>query len=218
MKILHISANPKPVNEANSKQLTEEFFKVLKEKDSGIEVTHVDLYDSPPPFYSYESYKYFWYPVFIENYKPSEEEAKAAEYALEQIKLFNDADVLVITSPMWNFSVPSILKAWEDMVLAPNGVFTVGPGGTKPLHHIRKVIMLASSGGAYSGDRAESDAFTRQIKTALGFVGIKDFEIAWADGQNPFFFKDMAERKEKAMKKARELAEKVASMKLEPVK
>ena len=218
MKILHVSANPKPTKEANSKQLTEEFFRVLEEHGNHIDVTHIDLYDSPPPFYDYNAYKYFWYPVFISDYKPSEDEKIAARYANEQIKLFNDADVLVITTPMWNFSVPAILKAWEDMVLAPNGVFTIGPGGTKPLHHIKKIIVLLSSGGVYQGDRAVSDALTPQIKAAFGFIGISDIEIAWADGQNPFFFKDMEERKQKAMKTAGELAMKVVSMKKEAVK
>lgn len=212
MDILHIIANPKPAGEANSKQITEAFFQEVKKRAPQVEINTVDLNESPPPYYSYSAYRYFWYPVFIPDYKRSEEEKAAVGYALEQIELFNRADVLVITSPMWNFGPPAILKAWQDQVLAPNGVFTTGPGGTKPLHHIKKAILMLSSGGAYSGDRASSDHLTGQLKTALGFIGIKDVEIAWADGQNPFYFKDMEERKQKAAEEARRLGEKVAQM------
>lgn len=209
MKILHINANPKPVEEAHSRQLTEIFFDTLKESVPSMEINTVNLYDSPPPFYSYANYRHFWYPLFIEGYKASEEEVRASRYALEQGRLFNDADMLVITSPMWNFSVPAILKAWEDMVLSPGLTFEVGPGGTKPLHRIRKIIMLVSSGGAYP-DGDLKDNLTRQIKSAFGFAGIRNYEIAWADGQNPFFFKDMDERMRKAEEKARSLALSVA--------
>lgn len=212
MKILHINANPKPVEESNSKQLTEVFFKTLKQEAPHFEITHVDLYESPPPFYSYNNYRFFWYPLYNSDYKPSPEEEAAAEYAKHQCSLFNDADVLVLTVPLWNFSVPSILKAWEDQVLSPNYTFTSGAGGTKPLHHIKKVVLLLSSGGAYQGDRASSDFLTGQLKTALGFVGIKDFSIAWADGQNTFFFKDSDERKKKGLEDAKEAAKLIAKM------
>ncbi len=212
MKILHISANPKPVNEANSKQLTEEFFRVLQEQGSDIDITHIDLYDSPPPFFNFQVYRNFWYPIFDPDYKPTEEEKEASRYAFEQMEIFNNTDILVITTPMWNFSVPAILKAWEDMVLNPGGVFTIGPGGMKPKHHVKKVIILMSSAGAYSGDYEWMNALIPQIRAAFGYVGIKDIEYAWADGTNSFAFKDSKERKQKAMEKAGEMARKVVSM------
>jgi FMN-dependent NADH-azoreductase len=211
MKILHVIANPKPVEEANSKQLTEAFLKELKKNAPDATITTVDLYLSPPPYYSYNTYRHFWYPIFNQEYKPSKEEIADSAYALEQGKIFNDTDVLVITSPMWNFTVPAILKAWQDQVLSPGLTFSISTEGVKPLHHVKKIILLLSSGGVYGEDDRKNN-LVDQIKTAFGFVRINDLDYAWADGQNTFFFKDYQERKENAMKKAEELGREVASL------
>lgn len=201
MHILHVIANPKPEPEANSKQLAAAFFKALQAANPAATVTVVDLNAKPPPFYSYANYRYFWYPVFDAAYQPTAAEKKSVKYALEQCRLFNQADVLVLTTPMWNFSVPGILKAWIDQVLAPNQAFTLGPGGVKPLHKIRKIVLLASSGGAYA-DGDPRDCLKAAIRAAFGFVQIQDLAVAWAQGQNPFFFKDSAARKTAALEEA----------------
>jgi len=87
---------------------------------------------------------------------------------------------------LWNYGMPAILKAWLDQVLMPNVTFAIGGRGVKGLHHIRKVVVLASSGGTYEpGD--PRDGIRNGLKAALGFVGITDIEVAWSQGQNPFF-------------------------------
>jgi FMN-dependent NADH-azoreductase len=211
MNILHIVANPKPVVESNAKQLAEVFFKELKTKRRDISLTEVDLYAKPPPYYDYPTYRHFWYPVFDAGYKPTESEKAAVVYASEQCQLFKAADVLVVTTPMWNFGMPAILKAWFDQVLMPNVTFTIGAGGVKALHKVRKVVVMASSGGVYEAGDVR-DGIRNGIKAAVGFVGISDVEVAWAQGQNPFFFKDHPERKAKAMAEAVQLAGIVAGM------
>ena len=211
MKVLHVKANPKPDNESVSKQLSRMFFTSLKENAPGVEITEVELYDNPPPFYSYETYRNYWYPIFSPGYEPASEEKEAAKYSTQQGELFNDCDVLVITTPMWNFSCPSILKAWQDQVLCPGLTFEINPDGVTPLHHIKRVVLLISSGGVYGKDN-NRDSLTTQIKGALGFVGINEFDVAWADGQNTFYYQDFAQRKEKALKIAKELGATIATM------
>jgi FMN-dependent NADH-azoreductase len=211
MNILHVIANPKPAAESHSKQLTDAFFQALRKANAGAEVTEVDLNANPPPFYGYDTYRYFWYPVFDPSYQASAAEQAAVRYSLAQCRIFKAADVLVLTTPMWNFGVPAILKAWIDQILMPNQTFSIGPGGVKPLHKIRRIVLLASSGGTYeSGD--PRDALRAGIKAAFGFAGIKDVDVAWAQGQNPFFFQDHAERKAKAVRKAEALGRKIAAM------
>lgn len=211
MNILHVIANPKPADEAHSKQLGDAFFKALEASQPGALVTEVDLYKNPPPYYDNETYRHFWYPVFDAAYKPSEKEKAAVKYALAQCELFNKADVLVLTTPMWNFGVPAILKAWLDQVLIPNVTFAIGKGGVKGLHHIRKVVVLASSGGTYAvGDLR--DGIRNGITATMGFAGIIDIDVVWSQGQNPFFFQDHAERHAKAVREAVALGEKVAAL------
>lgn len=211
MNILHVIANPKPAAEANSKQLAATFFAALKKANPSASVTEVDLYANPPPFYTYDVYRHFWYPVFDASYEASPREKLASAYALEQCRLFKAADVVVLTSPMWNFSLPAILKAWLDQVIMPNVTFTISSSGVKGLHKVRKVVLLASSGGAYEAGDGR-DHLSAELRTAFGFMGIKDVDIAWAQGQNPFFFKDHAERKARAVSEAADLGRAIAAL------
>jgi len=216
MNVLHICANPKPTEESVSKQLAAAFFGKLIELRSDVDLVNIDLYDEKPPFYSYELYKRAWYPVFDETYEPSKAEEMAVNYAAKQAEAFNEADVLVLTMPMWNFSVPAIMKAWMDQILCPSLTFTISPEeGVKPLHKIKSIVLLVASGGVYKEDD-ERDALTRQVRHAFGVIGIDDLEIVWADGQNPLFNMDHEQRKEMAIEAASEIAEDIAELELNP--
>lgn len=217
MNVLHICANPKPTEESVSKQLAAAFFGKLIELRSDVDLVNTNLYDEKPPFYSYELYKRAWYPVFDETYEPSKAEEMAVNYAAKQAEAFNEADVLVLTMPMWNFTVPAIMKAWMDQVLCPSLTFTISPEeGVTPLHKIKSIVLLVASGGVYKEDD-ERDALTRQVRAAFGFIGISDVEIVWADGQNPLFNMDSEQRKEMAIDAAIETAEDIAELELAPV-
>ena len=217
MNVLHVCANPKPTEESVSKQLAAAFFGKLIELKPEVELVNVDLYDEKPPFYSYELYKRAWYPVFDESYEPSKVEEMAINYASKQAEAFNEADVLVLTMPMWNFTVPAIMKAWMDQILSPGMTFSISKeDGIKPLHKVKSIVLLVASGGVYKEDDVR-DALTPQIRSAFGFIGIEDIEIVWADGQNPLFNSDGDERKEMAIEAATEAAEDMAELGLSPV-
>ena len=212
MNVLHVCANPKPTEESVSKQLAAAFFGKLIELKPEVELVNVDLYDEKPPFYSYEMYKRAWYPVFDESYEPSKVEEMAMNYASKQAEAFNDADVLVLTMPMWNFTVPAIMKAWMDQVLTPGLTFSISKeDGIKPLHKVKSIVLLVASGGVYKEDD-ERDALTRQVRNAFGFIGIEELEVVWAEGQNPLFFDNHEENKAIAIEAAAEIAEDIADM------
>ena len=214
MNVLHVCANPKPTEESVSKQLAAAFFGKLIELKPEVELVNVDLYDEKPPFYSYELYKRVWYPVFDEGYEPSKVEEMAINYASKQAEAFNEADVLVLTMPMWNFTVPAIMKAWMDQILSPGMTFSISKeDGIKPLHKVKSIVLLVASGGVYKEDD-ERDALTRQVRNAFGFIGIEDLEVVWAEGQNPLFFDNYEENKAIAVEAAAEIAEDVADMDL----
>ena len=211
MNVLYVMANPKPGAEARSRQLADAFFQVVKAKRPDVQVTELDLYANPPPFLDYATYRHFWYPAFNPGYQASEQEKAAAQYARKQGELFNQADVLVIMTPLWNFGMPAILKAWLDQVLIPNVTYTLDESGIKGLHHIRKAAVLVSSGGVYEpGD--PRDGIRSGLRAVLGVIGITDIEVAWSQGQNPFLFKDSAERHRRAVWDAMQLGEAVARL------
>ena len=210
MNVLHICANPKPAEESVSKQLSIAFISKLIELSPDVEVNNVDLYQDPPPFLDYAAFRGLWVPAFMPTYKSTKAEQNAASYSDRHSQMLNAADVLVLTMPMWNFSIPAILKAWLDQVLAPGRSFqfSADESGMKivPNHKIRRVVVLVSSGGVYrEGD--PRDALTPQIRPALSFIGITDVTIAWADGQNATVFGDHADRKQTAVEAATEAAE-----------
>lgn len=216
MNVLHVCANPKPTEESVSKQLAAAFFGKLIELRSDVELVNVDLYDEKPPFYSYELYRSVWNPVFDENYERSKVEEMATNYASKQVELFNAADVLVLTMPMWNYGVPGVMKSWIDQILCPGLTFDISKeDGVKGLHKIKSIVLLVASGGIYKEDD-ERDALSRQIRHAFGFIGIEDLEIVWAEGQNPLFFENCEESKAFALEAAVEAAEDIAELDLTP--
>ncbi len=209
MNILHVCANPKPIEQSVSKQLAARFFGKLMELNPDVELNNVDLYQDKPPYYSNDLYRRCWMPVFDAAYEPTKAEEAAANYAQKQAEAFKQADVLVLTMPMWNFAMPAVMKAWMDQVITPGLTFELSATGPKPLHNVTSIVLLVASGGIYKEDD-DRDALTRQVRAAFGFIGIKDVRIAWADGQNPLFFSDSEVRRETAFEAAEELAEELA--------
>jgi len=209
MNILHVCANPKPIEQSVSKQLAARFFGKLMELNPDVELNNVDLYQDKPPYYSNDLYRRCWMPVFDPAYEPTKAEESALNYAQKQAEAVKQADVLVLTMPMWNFGAPAVMKAWMDQILAPGLTFELTSTGPKPLHNITSVVLLVASGGVYKEDD-DRDALTRQVRAAFGFIGITDIRIAWADGQNPLFFNDSEVRRETAFEAAEELAEELA--------
>jgi FMN-dependent NADH-azoreductase len=95
------------------------------------------------------------------------------------------ADIIVIGAPMYNFTVPTQLKAWIDRSLVAGRTFhytATGPEGLLPKG--KKVIIVSSRGGFY-GPASPIAAFDHQesyLKQALGFIGLTDVTIVRAEG------------------------------------
>jgi len=209
MKILHVCANPKPTDESISKQLAAAFFMKLVSLNPNIEMDNVDLDADPPPRYSYEQFRGCWYPTETKGYIPTSEEEEASKYAREMAARFNNSDVLVLTMPMWNYSMPAAMKGWIDHVLSPGLVYEKRTDSVRTLHNIKRLILIVASGDVFKeGD--PRDALTPVVENAFKTVGIEDISLAWADGQDRNRFTDSDQRKEMAKEAVEEHAEEVA--------
>ncbi len=112
---------------------------------------------------------------------------------------FLAADVVIIGAPMYNFSIPSQLKAWIDRIAVAGKTFRYGPNGPEGLAGGKKVIIVSSRGGIYSeGPAAAMDFQEQYLKTVLGFLGVTDVEFIRAEGVN-FGPEQRAEAVSKAM-------------------
>ncbi len=209
MNILHICANPRPIEESASKQLAAAFISKLISLNPEITVENVDLYQETPPFLSLDGYRRLWQPLVEPGYEPSKKEEMAIHYANKQAEAFRAADVLVLTMPMWNGGPPAIMKAWIDQVVNPGIAYEQTAEGMKPLHQLRRVILLVASGDVYK-EHDPRDGITPVIENAFGSIGVTDIEVAWADGQNAALYADAAERKQFAIEAAEEIAEDLA--------
>ena len=93
---------------------------------------------------------------------------------------FLAADTIVVGAPMYNFTVPSQLKAWIDRVLVAGTTFRYTANGPEGLAGDKRVIVGLSRGGFYQDGNAMEHAKT-YLEAAFGFIGIKP-EFVTADG------------------------------------
>lgn len=95
------------------------------------------------------------------------------------------ADVIVIGAPMYNFAIPSQLKAWVDRILVAGRTFRYGAHGPEGLLPAGKRVFIASArGGVYTGDSpiAGLDHQERYLIAVLGFIGLTDVTVIRAEG------------------------------------
>jgi FMN-dependent NADH-azoreductase len=103
--------------------------------------------------------------------------AAEAERVLEQ---FLAADVVVIGAPMYNFAIPSQLKAWIDRVAVAGRTFRYTEKGPEGLAGNKRVVVASTRGGIHAG--APSDFVEPYLRQVLGFLGITDIEFVTAEG------------------------------------
>jgi FMN-dependent NADH-azoreductase len=94
------------------------------------------------------------------------------------------ADEIVISTPMYNFSTPAVLKAWIDHVVRAGKTFSYTPEGPKGLAAGKKLTIIIASGGEYTaGSSMESYNFEGPyFRVIFGFIGITDINIVHAGG------------------------------------
>ncbi|MGF6110372.1 flavodoxin family protein [Pseudomonas sp. ADAK2] len=103
-----------------------------------------------------------------------------SEWLINELK---SADVLVISTPMHNFTVPSALKVWIDHVARVRRTFNVGAQGKTSMLSDRPVFVAIASGGRFSGERArQPDFLTPYLKAVLNMIGLHDLHFFTVEG------------------------------------
>ena len=96
---------------------------------------------------------------------------------------FVAADVVVIGAPMYNFSVPTQLKAWIDRIVVAGKTFQYGSNGPEGLAKGKKVVIVTSRGGIYSEGPAKMMDFQETyLRGLLGFIGVTDVQVIRVEG------------------------------------
>ncbi|AXY43450.1 NAD(P)H-dependent oxidoreductase [Halomonas sp. JS92-SW72] len=160
-----------------SKALAEHFIAQAKSRD-GVEVTHRDLVASELPHLNLAE---------LGSWQVAEEERSAEQRALAArsdslIEELKAHDVVVLAVPMYNFGIPSQLKAWFDRVMRAGVTFRYTENGPQGLVEGKRAVILAARGGQYAG--TEMDTQTPHLKLMLGMIGIKEVDSVFAEGLN----------------------------------
>ncbi|TOM50758.1 FMN-dependent NADH-azoreductase [Vibrio parahaemolyticus] len=98
---------------------------------------------------------------------------------IEEIKA---ADTLVIAAPMYNFTIPTQLKNWIDLIARAGVTFKYTENGVQGLIEGKKAIVVTTRGGIHKD--SPTDNVTPYLRTVLGFVGITDVEFVYAEALN----------------------------------
>lgn len=123
------------------------------------------------------------------------------------LKEFVGADTVVIGVPMYNFTLPSELKAWVDRLIVPGTTFRYGANGPEGLIGDKRVILAIARGGVYGAESAFASAEHAEsfLRLALGFIGVKNLEVVIAEGLN------VADGREQAIASARDAVTQLAA-------
>jgi FMN-dependent NADH-azoreductase len=168
MKLLHIDASALGSHSV-SRGLTQSIVAELTRAEPGYTVSYRDLAVEPLGH---------WSPVADAN-DPS---SLLGQALLEE---FLAADTIVIGAPMYNFGIPSQLKAWIDRIAVAGKTFQYTANGPEGLAKGKRVIIASSRGGIYSaGPAAGLDFQEPYLRAVLGFLGITDIEFIRAEGVN----------------------------------
>ena len=117
------------------------------------------------------------------NFTPADQRSDEQKALLAQsdalIAELKQADTIVIGTPIYNFSVPSTLKAWIDLVARVGVTFNYTETGPVGLLEGKRAIIAVASGGTQAG--SDIDFATTYLRHVLGFIGITDVELVAAD-------------------------------------
>lgn len=162
MKFLHIDSSITG-DQSVSRRLTARIVERLRQVTPEATVSYRDLAGDPLPHLTFA---------------PEAQAARAS--SLEE---FMESDVVVIGAPMYNFAIPTQLKAWIDSITVAGKTFRYTKSGPQGLAGGKRVIVASSRGGVYSdGPRAALDHHENYLRTVLGLIGITNLEVVRAEG------------------------------------
>ena len=179
MKLLHIDSSITGGASA-SRQVSAAIVAALAQTHPGLEIVSRDLDADPIPHLDFAR---------LASVRQSPPDAPAPTTADTEangaiLQQFLDADAVVIGAPMYNFTVPSQLKAWLDRILVPGKTFSYSESGPVGLAGDKRVIVATARGGAYQPGQPNAlfDFQEPYLRAVFAFIGVEDVEFVRAEG------------------------------------
>lgn len=164
--------------DGQSSQLVKRTLDQLQEVQGEISITYRDLAAEPVPHLDGDRFGAFVADADDRN----GEQQRMVDYSDSLIEEVTGADMIVMGVPMYNFGIPSVLKAYFDHIARAGVTFRYTESGPVGLLDDRPVYILAARGGIYAG--TPNDSQTPYLRAFLGFIGLKDLHFVYAEGLN----------------------------------
>jgi FMN-dependent NADH-azoreductase len=176
MHLLHIISTPRGLS-SNTARISSVLLEALLEKYDDLTVRTLDLFDADLPAVAGRNIETKY--MLMTGQAP-EEAAKSSWRQIEKsIEQFLDADVYVLTAPMWNFGIPYALKYYIDAIVQPGYLFRYDEmGRPEGLVKGKKMLCVTSRGGDYTSEPMQAFDFVENyLRTIFGYVGITDIHF-----------------------------------------
>ncbi len=162
--------------DGESSRLAADFVRHWRLEHIGARVVERDLASDPVPHLTAERFQAF---LSKPETRTTAQQAVVG-YSDTLIEELRRADTIVIGLPMYNFGIPSMLKAYFDHVARAGVTFSYTEKGPEGLLKGKKAVIFAARGGMYAG--TPRDTQTAYVRDFLGFLGIEDVEFVYAEG------------------------------------
>ncbi|WP_167510740.1 FMN-dependent NADH-azoreductase [Chryseobacterium sediminis] len=174
--ILNIKTSINGENSASNK-LSEALISQLLKNNPESKVLVRDLASDPIPHMETKHFLSFEIP----HEERSNEQKEASKYSDQALKEIEEADILVIGLPFYNFSFPSTLKSWIDHISIPGKTFSYADSTPKGLLKNKKVYLNIAIGGIYE-DKTIINQMEDYLRTLFAFIGITDIQVFRSEG------------------------------------
>ena len=161
-----------------SNQLSAELLRKLKAEHGELQVVSRDFNDQEIPHLDAERVAAIGSP----KADRSDVQQQIVDFADELIKEVQDADILIVAMPMYNFSIPTMLKSWFDYIARAGVTFAYTENGPEGLLLGKQAYLVTAMGGAH--EPGQSDFARPYVQLLMRFIGIEDVRFITAQGLN----------------------------------
>ncbi len=179
--LLHLDASPRGAR-SHSRQLGQAFLATWRAAHPQGHVNVRDVGHEPPPFVT---------EAWVEGaFAPSADQSPAARAAIAVSNRYVDellaADQLVITTPIYNLSLPAALKAWIDQIVRVGRTVAINSAGFEGLAKNKRALVIVASGSDFrpTSPGGAYNFLEPYLRAVLGFIGITDVHFVYAHSQN----------------------------------
>lgn len=184
MKVLYINGNPQSAEFSYTRKTANYLVDLIKKQEEAVSVETVNVYETDIPLIDGDVLE-AWGLLRNGSDFSSLSSVQQVKVGKMQgiLKQFKEADLYIIASPLWNFSVTPMLKAYIDNISIAGETFKYTESGPVGLLGDKQAVFVQASGGVYSeGPGAAMEHGVNYLKAVFGFLGVSDIEQVLIEG------------------------------------